>query len=899
MNAEKLTQNEAIAEWDACPETGLNAAQVREHAARWGENKLTAAKPKSLARRIFDGLTEPMMLILLVALAITVTVNVIKAAKGGSFDFIECCGIVAAIVISVAITIVMEGKSLKAFDALKRMGEDVPVTVRRNGKLEKIKQSELVAGDVVFFETGDKIPVDCRLLQCENFTVDESPLTGESHPVRKNADEVYKDKQVPLAERKNMVYGGCYVTSGNASAVVVAVGDGTEIGQIAKSLSGMKTQLTPLQQKLDKLGKVITLIGALAAVTVFCIRLVMLFVTRSVSFDSVQEIFITSIVLIVASVPEGLPTIVAVSLALNVIKMAKQNALVKKMVACETVGCISVICSDKTGTLTENKMTVGGVYQNGKLLSPERVTNAFLLHNFALNATANLSADENGKETFVGNPTECALLKAYGAAASVPYDALRLNTQTVWRYAFSSEEKKMTTVVRQEGKLLALTKGAPEKVLALCEMSSAQKHDVEKELAVYEAQAKRVIAFCHAVLPAAPDFERERARVERDMVFDGFAVISDPVRKEVYAAVEKCRAAGVGIKMLTGDNAVTARAIATELQIVQDEGQVFTAAQIEEMTDAELYRRLPDIRVVARSTPQTKLRIVNALMAMGEVVAVTGDGINDAPAIKNADIGIAMGITGTEVSKEASDIVLLDDSFSTIVKSVQWGRGIYENFQRFILFQLTVNISAVLLTVIFSLIPGGEAPFNALELLWVNLIMDGPPALSLGLEAGGPELMQRKPIRRNSGIVTKTMLARILLNGLFITGMLLAQALVNFLHVAGGMEKSVMFTSFVLFQLFNAVNARELGSRSVFLGLRRNRIMWIVMAVTFGLQILITQFGTVVFDVAPLDLVTWGKVLAFTVSVIAFNELYKAATRLVRECARKRRERTGAKACKS
>ncbi len=881
MNAEKLTWKEAVAEWDTDVDTGLKTSQISDHAKRWGENKLTAAKPKSLFRRIIEGLTEPMMIILLVALGITVTVNIIKAVKGNRFDYIECVGIVAAIVISVTITIIMEGRSLKAFDALKRMGEDVSVKVRRDGKMEKIKQSELVAGDIVYFETGDKIPVDCRLINAENFSVDESPLTGESHPVRKKADEAYKDRAVPLAERKNMVYGGCYVTAGTAVALVVAVGDFTEIGQIAKSLSGVKSQMTPLQHKLDKLGKIITLIGAIAAATVFVIRLVTVIATGAASFDNVQEIFITSIVLIVASVPEGLPTIVAVSLALNVIKMAKQNALVKKMVACETVGCISVICSDKTGTLTENKMTVGSVFSGGTTRPPEKVSDKYILDNFALNTTANIGVDENGKEMFVGNPTECALLKAYGAAGG-DYEAERATADIVYRYAFSSEEKKMTTVLRKDGRIIAFSKGAPEKILDMCEISAEEKRKIERDLSGHQAMAKRVIAFAHGYVTGDPDYEQRRDVVEKNMVFDGFAVISDPVRKEVYGAVDKCRAAGVGIKMLTGDNVVTARAIALELGIVDGDGQVFTAAEIEEMTDAELYRRLPDIRVVARSTPQTKLRIVDSLMAMGEVVAVTGDGINDAPAIKNADIGIAMGITGTEVSKEASDIVLLDDSFSTIVKSVQWGRGIYENFQRFILFQLTVNISAVLLTVIFSLVPGGEPPFNALELLWVNLIMDGPPALSLGLEAGGPELMDRKPIGRNSGIVTRTMLARILMNGLFVASMLILQAYTNFLAVPGGMEKSVMFTAFVLFQLFNAVNARELGSKSVFSGLGRNKIMWIVMTVTFGLQILITQFGSVVFDVASLDLITWIKVISFTATIVLFNELYKLAVRLIK-----------------
>ena len=885
MNAENMSVEEALAAFES-RESGLYAKELTSHEAKWGKNSITPLKKKSLFFRILEGLTEPMMIILLVALAITVAVNVIKASRGDRFDYIECTGIVAAIVISTAITVIMEGRSGKAFDALKRMGADSSVKVLRDGSLRQCKQSELVAGDVVRFETGDKIPVDCRLLSTAEFSVDEAALTGESNPVKKDARAVCKEK-TPLAERKNMVYGGCFVTEGSATALVTAVGDSTEIGKIAGTLALVKAQPTPLQQKLDKLGKIITVAGACAAAVVFLIRLLTLLYTGTFSFDTLQEIFITSIVLIVASVPEGLPTIVAVSLALNVIKMAKQNALVKKMAACETVGSVSVICSDKTGTLTENKMTVGEVYCHGRAVPPERVDDAYLLRNFALNTTASV-LHEKGTDTFLGSPTECALLLAYEASGRLPYERVRGEAKIAHRYAFSSEEKRMTTVVREGAALTAYCKGAPERVLALCEMSADARKKIEKALAFYEAQAKRVLAFAHGAVSQGVRYESERHRVEHALVFDGFAVISDPVRKEVYAAVEECRAAGVRVKMLTGDNAVTARAIARELAIIDCDDQVFTALQIEEMSDDELKRRLSDICVVARSTPQTKLRIVNALMETGEVVAVTGDGINDAPAIKNADVGIAMGITGTEVSKEASDIVLLDDSFSTIVKSVQWGRGIYENFQRFILFQLSVNISAVLLTIIFSLIPGGEPPFNALELLWVNLIMDGPPALSLGLATGGRELMERKPVRRGSGIVTGRMLARILLNALFITGMLLLQARFNFLRVAGGMEKSVMFTAFVLFQLFNAVNARELGTRSVFAGLRHNRVMWIVMAVTFGLQILITQFGAVVFDVAPLDVLTWGKVLALTASVIAFNELYKLAYRSLRKVGKAR-----------
>lgn len=884
MDAERLTVAEVAQILEADISDGLSEAGVKKSAEKWGKNQLTRVKSKSLLRRIWEGLTEPMMIILLIALAITVAVNIINVIKGKHFDIIECAGILVAIALSVTITIVMEGRSAKAFDALNKMGEDIQVKVMRSGTLVMRSQAELVAGDIVHFETGDKIPVDCRLIKSSNFSTDESPLTGESSPVKKDHTAVFHSKIVPLAERKNMVYGGCFVTGGNAEAVVTSVGDSTELGKIARELSGVETQLTPLQHKLDKLGKVITIAGAVAAAAVFLIRLITLAATGGFNFDNIQEIFITSIVLIVASVPEGLPTIVAVSLALNVIKMAKRNALVKKMVACETVGCISIICSDKTGTLTENKMTVTDVFTDGELIKPEKVNNLYLLNNFCLNTTANLSTGDKGEDIFIGNPTEGALIKAYSKTGHAQkYSEIRTMACIHHVYPFSSELKKMGTIVEEKGGLILYVKGAPEKILDMCEISSVEKQRALAKIGESQGEAKRVIAFAHGAVKKCADYDAAREDIEKRLVFDGFTVISDPVRKEVYSAVESCRSAGVAIKMLTGDNIITATAIAKELKIIDDETQVFNAAQIENMSDDELNKCIDKIKVVARSTPGTKLRIVNMLKARGEVVAVTGDGINDAPAIKNADVGISMGITGTEVSKEASDIVLLDDSFSTIVESVQWGRGIYENFQRFILFQLTVNLSAVLLVIIYSLIPGGEPPFNALELLWVNLIMDGPPALSLGLEAGNPALMKHKPTRRDASIVTKRMLVRIVVNGLFITGMLLLQNEVNFLNIPTQMGKSVLFTSFVLFQLFNAFNAREIGSESVFASLKRNKVMWIVMAATFGLQILISQFGEVIFNIVPLDIFTWIKIIGLGFSIVLFNELYKLVERIVKK----------------
>ena len=881
MDAHKLKSEEVIAELNSDKDRGLSPVQVESSLKKYGANVLSKTKQKSLIRRIWEGLTEPMMIILLVALGITLAVNIIKVTKGERFDYVECIGIVVAIALSVTITIIMEGRSAKAFDALNKMGENVLVKVVRGGKIEKIPQDKLVVGDIVKLEVGDKIPVDCRLITSSGFAVDESPLTGESAPVKKDASAVFTGEKTPLAERKNMIYSGCYVTEGSADAVVVCVGDATEIGGIAKELSATEAALTPLQEKLDKLGKKIAVLGGIAAAVVFLVQLITLIIRHGVSFDSVQEIFITSIVLIVASVPEGLPTIVAVSLALNVIKMAKQNALVKKMVACETVGAVSVICSDKTGTLTENKMTVSYVCTTRGKIEPHNLSDGYILKNFCVNTTANVSLNDDKTYSFIGSPTECAMLVAYEKTnPKVTYEHIRKNTETVHVYPFSSDLKRMTTVVKENGKCVAYTKGAPEIVLEMCEMDGGEKRRMLKTIEEFQSDAKRVIGLAHGAVSVG-DFEHNRGRVERGLVFDGFVVISDPIRKEVYAAVDECRRAGISVKMLTGDNIVTARAIARELGLITGDDGVFHANQIENMSDGELEKCVDKIRVVARSTPMTKMRIVKTLKKLGAVVAVTGDGINDAPAIKNADVGIAMGITGTEVSKEASDIVLLDDSFSTIVKSVQWGRGIYENFQRFIMFQLTVNLSAVLVTVVCILL-GMEAPFNALELLWINLIMDGPPALTLGLEPIHDDLMNRKPIDRDASIVTKRMFARIFCNGIFIALVMIFQAIFNFLHVGGEREKTTLFTMFVLFQLFNAFNARELGTASVFKSIGKNKIMLIVMAVTFALQIVITQFGTLMFNTVALSVVDWLKVVGLALTIVAFNELYKAVYAVVK-----------------
>ncbi len=877
MNAFQEKATETLHRLGVDAQSGLTQTQVKKSRENFGENEFSREKPPSLFRRIVDAFKEPMMILLIFAALVTLGVNVARYFTGGESDFLECVGIFIAILLSVLITLVMEGKSAKAFEALSKIGEDTMVKVLRDGETQMIPRRDLVVGDILLLSTGDKIQADGRLIESVSLAVDESALTGESVPAQKDASAILEDDKTPVAERANMVYSGCFVTAGSGKAVITGVGDHTEFGKIARELTHTEKSSTPLQEKMVNLSKRITMLGAAAAGVVFLVQLALLIFHGTMSWDTLADAFITSIILIVAAVPEGLPTIVAVSLAINIIKMSKQNALVKKMIACETVGCINVICSDKTGTLTKNRMTVVQVFSDGKLCEPNEVKDSLLLHNFCINGTADVSF-EGEIPSFIGNPTECALLVS-AHKSGVDYHALRDSAQVVHVYPFSSETKNMTTTIRQKASLISYTKGSPEKILSLCSLSPSLQEELEAQIYSFQEKACRVIAFAHKELSDTPDFETQRSLVESGMQFDGFVAITDPLREDVYAAVDRCRSAGIDLKILTGDNIVTASAIANDLHILDDQHIAVEAHTIDELSDEELADMLPKIRVIARSTPVIKMRVVNALKARGNVVAVTGDGINDAPAIKNADVGIAMGISGTEVSKEASDIVLLDDSFSTIVKAVQWGRGIYENFQRFIQFQLTVNLSSVVV-VLVSILCGFAAPFSALELLWINLIMDGPPALTLGLEPIRGNLMDRSPTQRNASIVSKSMFSRIFINGLFISVVFMGQHFTNFLGGTPEQLSTILFTLFVVFQLFNAFNSRELGNSSVFRNFTNNKLMLGVFAFTFTLQVLITQFGGAFFGTVPLPLTMWLKIIVTAFSVILLSELVKAIQRL-------------------
>lgn len=857
-------------------EAGLSSVQIEESRMKFGKNSFTPQQKKNLAKRIIEAFCEPMLLLLIFAAVITLGVNIVRGLSGGHTDFLECVGIFIAILLSVVITLVMEGKSAKAFETLRRITDENKVRVLREGQPQMIPQNEVVVGDILCLSTGDRLPADARLLAASDLQTDESALTGESMPVHKEASSLFPER-APVAERSNMLYAGCFVTGGSGTAVVTAVGDHTEFGKIARELSGETQKSTPLQEKMKALSTRITLLGAAAAGLIFLIQVGMSVFQGTFTLPALLDILISSIVLIVAAVPEGLPTIVAVCLAIDIIKMSRQNALVKKMIACETIGCINVICSDKTGTLTQNRMTVVDIVVHGEHFGPEKLRDERMLENFCLNSTADLQIEESGSPRFVGNPTECSLLVA-AEKAGVSYHAVRSKADILHVYPFSSETKRMITLVHRGSAYWAYAKGSPEKILAACRLSCEERQQVEKEITAYQQKACRVIAFAHGTFAPLSDYSEALPQIERDMVFDGFVAISDPLRSDVYEAAQRCHSAGIEIKMLTGDHLVTAVAIAEELGLLADGGRAVEAREIEEMSDRELAEALPSIRVIARSTPTVKMRVVKALKSLGNVVAVTGDGINDAPALQNADVGIAMGITGTDVSKQASDIVLLDDSFATIVKAVQWGRGIYENFQRFIQFQLTVNLSSVVV-VLVSILLGFSAPFTALELLWINLIMDGPPALTLGLEPIRSDLMKRRPTKRDASIVSVDMLLRIVINGLFISAVFMLQHLTNFLGGTQEQLPTILFTLFVVFQLFNAFNSRALGNESIFHGFGRNHLMLGVFAFTFGLQVVITQFGGAFFGTVPLSLALWVKITLTAASVVLLSEIIKLVRR--------------------
>lgn len=900
MNAHSAKIKEIENYYKTSESAGLKREQVEKNRRDFGKNEITARKKKTVFKRFLEALSEPTLIILEFAWVITLGINIGKFVKNGSCDVYECVGIFVAILISACLTVFMEGRSEKAFELLGSVYDKISVKVIRDGRVTVIPKEEIVVGDLVILETGDKIVADGRLVECNGLKTDESTLTGESNRATK-AVCVVKDG-TPLAERRNCVYSGTFASQGAGKMIVTAVGDNAELGKIAGQLGGGVSS-APLNEKLAKLGKRVTVIGAIAAGIAFILSILRLSATENLSFFSVQDAFVEAIVLIVAAVPEGLPTTAAISLSLNVLKLAKSNALIRKLVAAETVGCVSVICSDKTGTLTENDMCAEKIKCEHGEISEK---NALL--NFAVNSTAVLKFDRGDIRVF-GSATEGALLK-YALKVGVDYEKLRDKRLIGGCLPFNSDNKYMATEYFGDFKRVVFLKGAPEKILSLTGAKD-RADGILKEIDAYQKKGKRVIAFARkeirdgegnsensggsfsgsALGKAYPNggsanekfcpdggLTIEEIVKQGGFTYDGYAVIADPVRRDVKKSVEACKKAGIEVKMMTGDNAATAQAIAFETGLIDSPGQVVMASEIEAMPLEELKDKIRGIGVIARSTPSVKLKVVEALKMAGAVVAVTGDGVNDAPAIKHADIGIAMG-SGSEITKEASDIVLLDDSFSTIVKAVSFGRNIYRNFQRFITFQLTVNVTAMLV-VIVSLALGLVSPFNAVQLLWIDIIMDGPPALTLGLEKGGSEVLKHKPVKRTDEILTKKMMIRVVVQGAYMATLIILEYLFDFLRAGRELLPTTLFCMFVMFQLFNAFNCRKLSGESIFESIGNNKLMLVVFGVTFAFQILITQNLGGFFKTEPLSFALWLKIIGVCSSCVLFSEVYKLFYRL-------------------
>ena len=899
---------------------GLDNDEVEDSRNQHGSNTLTPPKRDSLWQQYMEKYKDPIIQILLVAAAVSLLLAFIEN------DFVETIGIFIAIFLATTIGFVFEVDAAKKFDVLTALGEEQPVKVRRKGHVVEIPRKDVVVGDIVLIETGDEIPADGILLTARNLQVDESSLTGEpiaeKNVTGEGADssdsldssdgsdcsdcsdcsEKYEKSRLPdhssaeSAYPVNQVLRSTMVMSGSATYRVTAVGDNTEIGKVARSSSETPTVKTPLAMQLDRLAKIISKFGfglSVAAAVIFLVHDILVDpLWHTTDYFRMAEVvlqyFMMAVTLIVMAVPEGLPMAITLALALNMRRMLKSKNLVRKLHACETMGAVTVICTDKTGTLTENRMQVADVMRlNG---SEEMLRAAF-----ALNSTAHLDAGFTHDGEFpgcpychgIGNPTEVALLlwlekdkqfgfgfNSYGAA----YRKIRQSVETQYQLPFSTERKYMATVITAKGKTYLLAKGAPEIIISACQTSENQKTEAEHKLQEWQQKAMRTLAFAYKELAdgtSVDDMERE-AQLLSDMTLQAVVAISDPLRKDVPAAVAECQKAGIEVKIVTGDTSATAKEIARQIGIWKDntdDKDIITGADFAALADDEARKRAERLKVMCRARPADKQRLVNLLQSNGQIVAVTGDGTNDAPALNHAHVGLSLG-SGTNVAKEASDMTLLDDSFGSIVNAVMWGRSLYKNILRFLYFQLTVNVAALLLVLAGSLI-GTEMPLTVTQILWVNLIMDTFAAMALASLPPTKEVMDEKPRKASDSIITKPMLKGIVGMGV----MMFIALFVYLLHCLQGdgdvqiHELSMFFTTFVMLQFWNLLNAKALGSgKSAFHGIMNDKGLLSVMLMILGGQWLIVTYGGKMFRCVPLSLTEWLLITAATSAVVWIGE---------------------------
>lgn len=853
---------------------GLSAGDVEKSRREHGENTLTPPKRTPLWKLYLDKYKDPIIKILLVAAVVSLGLAAIHG------EYIETIGIILAIVLATTIGFWFEMDAAKKFNVLTALGEESPVKVRRDGKVVEIARKDVVVGDVVIIEVGDEIPADGTLIESTDLQIDESSLTGEPI-ITKHADPEKNDKEATYPSSK--VLRSTMVMNGRGSFQVTEVGDATEIGKVSRASTEITSVKTPLNLQLDKLAKLISKFGIGISVAAFVI-----FLGRDIIVDAdgiwhstdylkmaevVLKYFMMAVTLIVMAVPEGMPMAVTLSLALNMRRMLKNNNLVRKLHACETMGAVTVICTDKTGTLTQNKMQVAEMQQYD-------TDDALFRSSIALNTTAHLDA-EGGKG--IGNPTEIALL-LWLEKAGVDYKELRKDEYMEAQLPFSTERKYMATVGKAGGKRVLMVKGAPEIIMSMCDIDDTARAEITNRLRGYQNQAMRTLAFAYRTLDGGEQPDLSAIAAGPKLTFQAVTAISDPIRPDVPDAVKQCISAGIQVKIVTGDTSATAIEIARQIGIWDKETPAeaqITGPDFAALSDEDAFNLVPKLRVMSRARPTDKQRLVNLLQKHGAVVAVTGDGTNDAPALHHAHVGLSLG-SGTSVAKEASDMTLIDDSFGSIVNAVMWGRSLYRNIQRFLFFQLVVNVTALLLVLGGSFI-GTELPLTVTQILWVNLIMDTFAALALASLPPSREVMKEKPRKQTDFIITKGMARGIIGIGLAFFAVLFA-FLIHCNQQGGDLhlhELSLFFTTFVMLQFWNLFNAKSFGSNhSAFHAFTHDNGLLLVLLIILGGQWLIVTFGGGMFRTEPLSLTEWGVIIASTSVVLWIGEIWRAVKRM-------------------
>ena len=845
---------------------GLTTEQVVKNRETYGVNQLEQKKKTPIIIKFIKEFNDPLIIILIIAAIVSMIID--------PHEWVESLIIMIVVLVNAILGLYQENKAEKSLEALQKMSA-ATCKVYRNNSLQTIETKDLVVGDIIYVEAGDSIPADARIIECSNLKVEEAALTGESVPVNKNSDYIEAD-DIPLGDRKNCLFSSTYVTNGKANAIVTAVGMNTEIGKIASMLSEQKEELTPLQHKLNKVGSSIGILCLIVCAVVF----VMEMFTVNWDWSKFADAFKISVSLAVAAIPEGLATVVTIVLSIGVTKMSRQNAIVKKLPAVETLGSCNVICSDKTGTLTQNKMTVTKIYTD-TIKGFDNLTeyDKKMILYFAICCDASIKT-EKGKVIRIGDPTELALLDL-----NLSYGSDIDNYKRLLDIPFDSDRKLMTTVIKVNNKYVAITKGAPDRVINLCNDSVEEKNkalEANKEMAT---NALRVLALGIKEFDYLPN----ASLLEQDMDLVGLVGMIDPARPEVKESIKVATKAGIKTVMITGDHIVTACAIAKELGILKDGDRAITSQELELLDDDYLAEHIHEFSVFARVAPKDKVRIVEAWQKRDAICAMTGDGVNDAPALKKAEIGCAMGITGTDVSKEAADMILTDDNFSTIVSAVKEGRGIYDNIRKCVKYLLSSNIGEVLTIFVASLLgvigvlTGEDAtPLAAMHLLWINLITDSLPAFGIGMEEADDSVMNEKPRPKNEGFFANGYIWKICVEGVIIGGVtLVAYLLGNLVFKSHMLGQTMAFLTLSSTQLFHAYNVKS--KHSVFSSKSyKNKFMNFAFIAGFLLQIIVIYTPGIrdLFEFEPLNIVQFGICMGLSLVMVVIQEIVKLVKRI-------------------